>query len=77
MASNRFARRIFGVDSHAERRLRCALALNIANQMVALRDAETRLAAAQSADEARQLVARMIAEREQQVDAQAVEPGHA
>lgn len=77
MASNRFAHRMHGVDSTAERRLRSALALNIAHQVVALRDAETRIAAAQSADEARQMVARMIAEREQQVDAQAMGVGHA
>lgn len=77
MASDRFAHRMHGADSHAERRLRGAVALNIANQVVALREADMRLTAAQTVDEARQVVARMIAEREQQVDAQAVEPGHA
>jgi hypothetical protein len=77
MASNRFAHRMHGVDSTAERRLRGALALNIAEQVGALREVDMRLTDAQSVREARQMVARMIADREQQVDALAMGVGHA
>jgi hypothetical protein len=76
MASGRFALRAEPHDP-VLRQHRARLALNVAHQVLALREAHMRLTCARDPREALGIVERMIAEREQQVDAAATEPGHA
>lgn len=76
MASGRFALRAQPQDP-ALRQHRARLALNVAHQVIALREAHMRLTCARHPREAVGIVERMIAEREAQVEASAVEPGHA
>ena len=77
MASNRFAQRISGIDSGAERRMRAALAMNVAQQVLALNEARMRLSGARDLGEACAVVDRMLAERQPQIAALGTEAGHA
>lgn len=77
MASNRFQHRIHGVDTAAERQMRAQLALNVAQQVVALNEARMRLTGAHDLPEARAVIDRMLAERQPQIAALAVGAGHA
>lgn len=76
MASGRFALRAQPQD-HALRQHRARLAQNVCQQVLALNEAAMRLSGARDLREARQLVAAMMADRQRQIDALAVEPGHA
>jgi hypothetical protein len=77
MASQRFAHRMHGVDSAAERSLRAQLAHNIALRVVALREARAAIDTAATVDAARAAVEAQIAGREQQASASAMGVGHA
>lgn len=76
MASGRFALRAQPQDP-ALRQHRARLAINVAHEVLALRECHMRLTGARNPREAVGIVERMIHEREQHIDAMAVEPGHA
>ena len=76
MASGRFALRAQPQDP-ALRQHRARLAINVAHEVLALREAHMRLTGARDPREAIGIVERMVAEREKQIEGLAAEHGHA